>query len=260
MNMPVACKILSKEQVGNDLYSMICSWGGIKPSPGQFVMVWIVGSDEIPMSVSLIEEGRIGFTFRVVGDATKALSQMGEGSCIGLRGPYGNGFDCSKYSKVLFVGGGTGIASIVAAVESFVGESVVVIGARCKDQLVGKNRLESSDAKVVMCTDDGSCGQKAFTSEVVERLLDDESFDLVVMCGPEAMMKKIYDLCRKKTICVQASLERFMKCAVGLCGQCCIGEGMRVCVDGPVFDESQLALFDDFGAFSRDASGKKVNL
>lgn len=260
MNSPVACKVLSKENVGNDLYSIICNWDGKKPSPGQFVMVWIVGIDEIPMSISLIKKDRIGFIFRVVGKATKALSEIDVGSLIGLRGPYGNGFEFSKYKKVLFVGGGTGIASIVPAVESFDGESVVVIGARCEDNLVCRNRFEYCSTNLMICTDDGSCGKKAFTSDIVEDLLASESFDVVVMCGPELMMKNIFELCLKKGICVQASLERFMKCAVGVCGQCCIGEGMRVCVDGPVFDEKQLVLFDDFGVFSRDASGSKIHL
>ncbi len=257
---PVACEVCSIECVGSNLFSMLCSWKDEIASPGQFVMVWIPGVDEIPMSISLIEKNRIGFTFRVVGEATKALSLVKEGSYIGLRGPYGKGFNLSSYSKVLFVGGGTGVGSIVQAVECFDGEAVVVIGAVCEDELVCRTRLEGCDARLLVCTDDGSCGKKAWTSEIVEELLSSESFECVAMCGPEVMMKKIVDLCSVHEVDVQASLERFMKCAVGVCGQCCVGEGLRVCADGPVFDGAQLSSFEDFGLFSRDACGRKVKV
>ncbi len=260
INAPVACEVLSVECVGSNLFSMLCSWKDVCASPGQFVMVWIPGVDEIPMSISSIQKNRIGFSYRVVGDATRALSLVKVGSCIGLRGPYGKGFDLSSYSKVLFVGGGTGVGSIVPAVEGFDGEAVVVIGARCEAELVCRSRLEACEARLLVCTDDGSCGKKAWTSEIVEELLKSESFECVAMCGPEVMMKKIFDLCSVHEVDVQASLERFMKCAVGVCGQCCVGEGIRVCADGPVFTKTQLLSFKDFGLFSRDACGRKVKV
>ena len=260
MDSPVACKVLSVEAVGPNLFSMVCSWEKKRAAPGQFVMVWIPGVDEIPMSIYLIEKNRIGFTFRVVGDATKALSLIKTGAYIGLRGPYGNGFDLSGYSKILFVGGGTGVGSIVPAVEEFDGETIVVIGAQCEDELICRARLQQANARLLICTDDGSCGQKAWTSDIVKELLASESFDCVVMCGPEVMMKKIFELCTAHEVNVQASLERFMKCAVGVCGQCCVGKGVRVCADGPVFDSSQLSSFEDFGLFTRDACGRKVKI
>ena len=70
------------------------------------------------------------------------------------------------------------------------------------------------------------------------------------------MMKKLYDMC--KNISFQASLERYMKCGIGLCGQCTVGKGLRVCVEGPVFNEIELMKIHDFGIFKRDASGRKI--
>jgi dihydroorotate dehydrogenase electron transfer subunit len=82
----------------------------------------------------------------------------------------------------------------------------------------------------------------------------------VYTCGPEPMMKSLFDFCIGKQIAIQASLERYMKCAMGICGSCCIGDGLRVCVEGPVFTDEQLRDIDDFGLFTRTSSGKKMFL
>jgi len=72
------------------------------------------------------------------------------------------------------------------------------------------------------------------------------------------MMKKLLELCKKTDF--QASLERYMKCGFGLCGQCCIGNGLRVCREGPVFDGETLSKISDFGLYKKDATGKKVKI
>ena len=70
------------------------------------------------------------------------------------------------------------------------------------------------------------------------------------------MMNALFKMC--KDIPFQASLERYMKCGFGICGQCCVGKGLRVCKEGPVFDGKMLKNIKDFGVFKRDAAGKKV--
>jgi len=82
------------------------------------------------------------------------------------------------------------------------------------------------------------------------------NFDSIITCGPEMMMKKLFEISNVKHF--QASLERFMKCGLGLCGQCCVGNGLRVCNEGPVFNEKILKNIKDFGLYKRDASGKKI--
>jgi len=81
-------------------------------------------------------------------------------------------------------------------------------------------------------------------------------FTNVLTCGPEIMMKKIFDI--SENVKFQASLERYMKCGIGLCGQCCVGEGLRVCKEGPIFNYNDLKKIKDFGIYKRDASGKKI--
>ena len=102
--------------------------------PGQFFMIWIPGVDEIPMSVSYIGRNLKGITFKRVGNATKELFKLKSGDKIGVRGPYGNGFKI--YGKnILFVGGGTGIATLAPTVETAVSKNIsstVLIGARQK--------------------------------------------------------------------------------------------------------------------------------
>jgi dihydroorotate dehydrogenase electron transfer subunit len=89
-------------------------------------------------------------------------------------------------------------------------------------------------------------------------MLNEHKFDSVITCGPEIMMKKLLEMSGK--IPFQASLERYMKCGFGICGQCCIGKGLRVCKDGPVFDGETLKNIEEFGTYKRDASGKKIPL
>jgi dihydroorotate dehydrogenase electron transfer subunit len=108
----------------------------------------------------------------------------------------------------------------------------------------------------LVSTDDGSKGYKGFASELTKDILDKEPIDAVFTCGPEVMMKTLLGYCRN--IHFQASLERYMKCAIGICGQCCIGKGLRVCQDGPIFDKKTLQQVEDFGIYRRDAAGRKI--
>lgn len=84
---------------------------------------------------------------------------------------------------------------------------------------------------------------------------------MMVSCGPEVLMKKLWDMAYKFKIPAQFSLERYMKCGIGLCGQCCVDDvGWRVCVEGPVFWSDELSLITEFGKYRRDASGWKQSI
>lgn len=230
-------------------------------NPGQFYMIWIPGVDEIPMSVSIIQGDMKGITFRVVGDATKSLYHKTTQDKIGIRGPYGNGFSLEG-NELLFVAGGTGAAMIAPAVEKALSQKkqvTVILGAKTKEDLFFVKRLQKTNATVHITTDDGSLGWKGFATIKAEQLMENNDFDAVYTCGPEPMMKYLYHICENNDIIFEASLERYMKCGVGLCGQCVVGKGLRVCVEGPVFSTSQLQQIPDFGVFTRDASGKKIH-
>jgi len=238
-----------------------------KAVPGQFVMVWIPGLDEIPMSVSSASYNSVSISVEKVGQATEALHKMKVGDIIGIRGPFGNGFQQTKEGNVLIVGGGTGLIPLTFLGEKLAKSSVkmtFIAGAKTKNELLFADRIESyiqkSRGKTVTTTDDGSCGIKCMATKPAEELLAKENFDMVYTCGPEPMMHKMLLLTEQYDVPLQASLERLMRCAIGICGSCVLG-GFRVCVDGPVFTKEQLRkVKDEFGRFKLDFDGRKTRI
>ncbi len=217
--------------------------------PGQFVMVWIPGLDEKPFSLSYTGD-RTAITVEEKGKFTKALFRMKAGDSVGLRGPYGNGFVTKGNACV--VAGGCGIAPLSPLIGKLK-NPFVILGAKTRGRLIFGKRFPN--AKIM--TDDGSFGEKGFTTDALENALKGRKFGVVYTCGPEVMIKKVFDICEIRGIECQASLERYMKCGLGVCGQCEIN-GFRVCKEGPVFSSEQLKLMGDFGKEARLKSGKKV--
>lgn len=231
-----------------------------KVLPGQFAMVWIPGINELPMSVMISEEsGKAGFTIRKLGKASTGLYNVSVGQQIGVRGPYGNSFDI-KQGKFLLVGGGTGLVPLLRLI-TFVKPSddvTVLIGAKTKQEVffedLANRLLEKNTHKVIVATEDGTYGEKGLVTDLVEKITNEKKFDAVYTCGPELMMYKTVKISNKKGIFVQASLERMMKCGVGICGSCCIGEDL-VCHDGTVFDGDHLLSNKEFGHSFRTKAG-----
>jgi len=257
MNYPKITKIIKIKDETINVKTIMFEYSGII-KPGQFFMLWIPGVDEIPMSVSYIEKDVKGITFKKVGDATKALFELNEGDKIGVRGPYGNGFKIEG-KNILLVAGGTGIAMIAPVAEEILNKKIsttVILAAKNKNEIFFENRLKKSGLELFITTDDSSKGFKGLATDLADDLIKKNKFDSVITCGPELMMKKLYKIC--SNISFQASLERYMKCGIGLCGQCCVGKGLRVCKEGPVFDEKMLKYIDDFGIFKRNAAGIKI--
>lgn len=221
--------------------------------PGQFAMVWIPGVDEKPFGFST----KTGFSVAKVGEFTEKMHSLKEGDSIGVRGPYGSYFEPFG-DKVLAIAGGIGGAPIISAVEEFSKMNIdvtAIVGARTKEELLFLDRFEKS-GNVFPCTDDCSFGFPGFTTEKMKELLNEEKFDLIITCGPEIMMKKVVEIAKDHKIPVQISMERYMKCGIGICGQCCVDDqGLCVCKDGPVFWGEKLKFITEFGCYKRDASG-----
>jgi dihydroorotate dehydrogenase electron transfer subunit len=233
--------------------------------PGQFLMLWIPKVDEIPLSILDAEnDGTVAVAVKKVGEATNALHNKKIGEIIGIRGPFGNNFTL-KQGKILMVGGGTGtvpLSFLAKQLKSKVKRLVFVIGAKNKEELLFKDKLEDmcSKGNVVATTEDGSYGLKCLATTPLEMLLDEERFDMIYACGPEQMVRKVFDLAEKHKIALEASLERLMRCAIGLCGSCVVGK-YRVCRDGPIFTAEQLReVKSEFGISRRDFSGKRISL
>ncbi len=212
--------------------------------PGQFIMIWVPGGKEIPMSLSSTSFPP-SITFRTFGETTKTLSRLKPGDRFFFRGPYGNSYPKPE-GKVAYVAGGTGLASLNAMILRYGGD--VYAGARTKDELF----LIREGYKVA--TDDGSSG---FKGTVVDLFLPHvEEYDYVFVCGPEPMAKSLLDRIDKRTRArIFFSLERLMKCGVGICDSCSIN-GIRVCKDGTVFPVEEVLKMTEFGVFKRGESGK----
>jgi len=236
-----------------------------RAEPGQFLMFWIPGVDEIPLSIlDANEDGAVSVAVKKVGEATQALHSKKVGEIVGLRGPFGNSFTL-KEGKILMVGGGTGTAPLLFLAKKLTSKTiklVFVIGAKTKKELLFIDKLEETCSKdnLIATTEDGSYGIKCLATTPLESLLTKEKFDMIYTCGPEQMMRKVSDLAEKHGIALEASLERLMRCAIGLCGSCVVGK-YRVCRDGPVFTASQLKeAKSEFGVSKRDFSGKRIPL
>ncbi len=228
--------------------------------PGQFAMVWIPGINELPMSVMISKEiGKAAFTVRKHGQASTGLFNIKSGEKIGVRGPYGNAFDV-KEGNLLLVGGGTGLVPMMRLLTHVkpTDNVTLLIGAKSKDEVffekLANELLQNNPHKVIVCTDDGSYGEKGFVTDMVEKLVNESHFDGVYTCGPEKMMYKTVQSAHSKGIFVQASLERMMKCGVGICGSCCVGEDLA-CKDGTIFDGTHLSQNKEFGYTHRNKAG-----
>jgi len=225
--------------------------------PGQFVMVWIPKYDELPMALSYLGPVK-GITVRDYGDATHALMSYAPGQRIGVRGPYGDTFRLEG-GKVLAVAGGVGMASLIAAIEGFAQQGAQVttaLGARSAEELLFVDRAAAA-GETHLATDDGSRGFQGFVPTLAERLMDKYGFDQVITCGQEKMMELVVNAAIQRNLPVQASLERYMKCGIGICDACALDDRL-VCVDGPVFSGEELAASEDFGKFRRDKTGRRI--
>ena len=228
--------------------------------PGQFAMVWIPGVNELPMSVMISEnDEKSGFTVRKRGESSTALYNLQVGQQIGVRGPYGNSFDI-KDGEILLIGGGTGLVPLMRLIKfsKDTNKITLLMGSQTKEEVffedMAKNSWLCNDLNCISVTEDGSYGEKGYVTDVLEKLLEENTYDAIYTCGPELMMYKVVKLANEKGIFVQASLERMMKCGVGICGSCCVNEDL-VCRDRTVFDGQYLAKNSEFGHIQRTKSG-----
>jgi len=232
--------------------------------PGQFVMLWIPGVDEKPFSVAYDDGAEFWLTICNVGPATEELFKLKEGYKVGIRGPFGTHYEYEKGEHIATVAGGYGAAPMYFVAKDAVEagcEVEFIVGARNKDLLLFVERVkEMKGVNLHISTDDGSEGFKGFTTQVLEKVMNEKKIDQVFTCGPEIMEKFVGEIAEKGGVDARISAEKYMKCGFGVCGQCAIDDtGETVCTKGPVMAYSYLKKLPEFGAYHRDAQGKKHN-
>lgn len=217
-----------------------------KALPGQFIVLMANEHGErIPLTVVETDQSRgtITIIFQVLGLTTKLMENLKAGdSLYALVGPLGHATDIKNYGKVILVGGGVGIAEIypVAKALKKAGNFVTtIIGSRNKDLLILEDELKSTSDAFYVTTDDGSCGRKGFTTEVLDELLKKDRYHLVYAVGPLPMMKRAAMVAKGYGVRTIVSLNAIMVDGTGMCGCCRVtvdGEVKFSCVDGPEFD------------------------
>ncbi|HLF28842.1 MAG TPA: dihydroorotate dehydrogenase electron transfer subunit [Anaerolineae bacterium] len=232
----------------------------IGAEPGQFLMVWLPGIDEKPISIAWPDP--LTITVAKVGEWSAALHDRKVGDFIGIRGPYGRPYRIMPDRPALLVGGGYGAAPLhyLATEMKLRGLNVAVaLGARRADDLIFVDRFERLGVELLLATEDGSVGAKGYVTVAVENHLSNHptTQPTLYACGPEGLLVALHRISRERNVPAQLSVERYMKCGFGICGQCALDD-ILTCVDGPVLDAEQLDGKHDFGKYHRTATGRRL--
>ncbi len=223
-------------------------------APGMFLNFNVPGDPSqmlrIPLSFASAKDGRVELVYAVVGDGTARLSCMVPGDGSTVVGPLGNGWWVPEGSgRALVVGGGVGLPPVMAAAEllrsnGFEVDAIVGAQTARKHWRDGLERLEGMGVTVYAATDDGTFGEKGFTTDVMRRLVSESDYAAVLTCGPTPMMAGVAAIAAKESILCEASLERMMTCGFGACSTCnveMVSGGYKLCCsDGPVFDAKEV--------------------
>jgi dihydroorotate dehydrogenase electron transfer subunit len=270
--LDIKVKILSRKEVAPNIYLMKLNAPEIAQEalPGQFIHIRCSKDSypllRRPLSIHRAdkEKGEIFILFQVIGEGTKLLADRTIGDDLDIMGPIGNGFNIyPKSKKIMIVGGGIGVAPLLALCEESIrqGKEVrILIGALKKELVIGEENFRNLGAKVDVATDDGSYKYKGLVTDLLERAIKEGWLaDQIFACGPKPMLRKIVEISLDNHIDCQVSLEERMACGIGACLGCvCKIKAKeknnnqnqikyiykRVCVDGPVFEGSEV-VWDD---------------
>ena len=259
-------KIISKQILADNPWPRIVSLEILaleiasKAKAGQFVALMVSKEGErIPLTIveSDPRQGRIRLIFQESGLTTKKLGAcLPKDSLYALAGPLGQATEIKNYGQVILVGGGVGIAEIypVAKALKLTGNKItVILGAKNKEVLILEKELQQLADQAHIVTDDGSCGEKGFTTDKLAQLLKEGKCDLVYAVGPIPMMRKVAQITGPYAVRTIVSLNALMVDATGMCGCCRVTVDGKVkfsCVDGPEFDADKVD-WDELSARNR---------
>lgn len=255
--------IVDKIEEAPGVYTYTIRYDGeLNATPGQFNVLYVYGIGEVPISLSNLPDMKnytiIQHTIRIVGAVTRAITmRMNIGTFIGVRGPYGNGWPLKEAEgkDIVIIGGGIGMAPLRPIIkyiernrEKF-GRVNILYGARTPKDLLYKYELDSynniPNAKLMLSSDTPAPGwthHVGFVTDLIDKVDVDIKNSVVYVCGPEVMMRvatrKLLGKGFKKDN-IFVSLERRMRCGIGVCGTCQFGHYF-VCKDGPVFRYSDI--------------------
>ncbi|MFX1340767.1 MAG: FAD/NAD(P)-binding protein [Promethearchaeota archaeon] len=229
--------------------------------PGQFAEISLIGKGECPIGIasSPTEEGTIKFTIKKMGTVTSGFHNCEVGDTVGIRGPCGNGWPIEemKGKNIVVIGGGFAFSTLRSLIIYLLddknrknyGDITVIYGNRDSGEVLYQDKLEEwkqrDDINVVLTIDreeEGWTEKVGFVAPIVKEVAPSSDNAVAVVCGPPIMIKTtiaVLEELKFKDEQILNSLEMRMKCGIGKCGRCNIGNKF-VCVDGPVFSLAEL--------------------
>lgn len=231
---------------------------------GQCAMLSKLGVGEAMISItSSPTRDELEFSIKRVGRLTEALHEMEPGMKIGIRGPYGNSFPIENMigKDLVFIGGGIGLAPLRSLINNCFDNReqfrkiTIIYGARSPEDLVFKKELSNvwplnKDTEVHLTVDKGDDdwqGKVGFVPALLEHISPSPENAMAITCGPPIMIKFVLKSLQDMGFASEniiTTLEMKMKCGIGKCGRCNIGE-KYICVDGPVFRLADLVTLPD---------------
>ena len=241
-------KILEKKKLNEQVtwITLDAPFVARKVEPGQFVIIRIDEKGErVPLTVADFdrEKGTVTIVVQAVGYSTKKLSALNVGDSVAdCVGPLGLPTEFGEPKKAIVIGGGVGCAIAYPQAKALHNMGVntdVIAGFRNKDIVILEDEMRKVSDNYYVTTDDGSYGEKGFVTDVLKRLLESDSYDLVIAIGPIPMMKFVSKTTEPFGVKTIVSLNPIMIDGTGMCGGCRVsvgGETKFACVDGPDFD------------------------
>ena len=239
--LPQPLKIVEIEAENTTTRTFVLD-GSLNAEPGQFIMAWLPGMEDKPFSLANADP--ISLTIAAVGPFSRALHQLQVGDFLWVRGPLGRGYylpaDSEPGEHFLLIGGGYGVAPLLfltrQALEAGYQVSMI-IGARTASGLLLVDDFEALGVSLWLTTEDGSAGQQGLVTDVIPQVIANASVKpkMAYACGPTGMLAAVATCCQVENVPVQLSWEAHMRCGLGLCGSCEVGQGWLTCLDGPVF-------------------------
>ncbi|MFR9620815.1 MAG: dihydroorotate dehydrogenase electron transfer subunit [Rikenellaceae bacterium] len=236
-------KVVGNRQLTDSIYDMRLS-GDTQyiTASGQFVNIELAGHYlRRPISVCDYSDGEIRIIYKVVGAGTRDMSELQEGAQLDLLTGLGNGFSVlPRVHRPLLVGGGVGIPPLYNLCKRLLAAGKrpsVVLGFNRADEIFMREDFEALGVEVVVTTVDGSVGTKGFVTAAFGSL----EFDFIYTCGPQPMLKAIYDA--TPSVGGEYSFEERMGCGFGACVGCTCKTkygNKRICKDGPVLDREEI--------------------
>ena len=259
----IKAKIISNQRFSGNFWHLEFESGLIarQAVAGQFVNIRVADALEPllrrPISIHSVKAPKVKIIYEIVGKGTQILSGRKPGEFLDILGPLGNGFDYprplvkSTQAKNILVAGGMGVAPLVFLADKLMklktcnpkSETIVLIGAKTKEQILCRQEFIALGCTVKLATDDGSLGFKGRVTDLLSILLEQVKPGRLFACGPHLMLKAVARIALENKIPSQLSLEEHMACGMGACLGCVVSTktGYKsVCKDGPVFSSEEL--------------------